>query len=400
MKFGKRYIRFVVAILIAILLLSVNPIYGDDILPADEYEVDLSFETVSPVGSKDIILNAKYAVAIEAGTKRVLYEKNAYDKSAMASTTKIMTAIVAIDYGKLDDVVTVSNKAAYTSGSVIKLKAGEKIKLLDLIYGLMLESGNDAAVAIAEHIAGSEEEYLKLMNQKALEFGAFNTSFTTVHGLDDPNHYTTAYDLASIAAECLKNDMFKKVVSTAETYISNRHLRNTNDLLFTYEGAIGVKTGFTNNAGRCLVAAAKRDGMEIITVVLGCADKKSRFSDSRKLLDNSFERYSLKTVLEEGKLITTISVVKGKNTHVKLLCTDTVILPMSEDEKSAYEIVISAENEIKAPFKEGEIVGKLYITFKGETFAVSEVKLAQSVDSKGFSDFFQDIFRTWREIMK
>jgi len=189
-------------------------------------------------------------------------------------------------------------------------------------------------------------------------------------------------------------------VSTAETFIQNRSLRNTNDLLFTYEGTIGVKTGFTNNAGRCLVSAAKRNGMEIITVVLGCEDKKSRFSDSRKLLDHVFEKYSLTPIIEKNHYIKEIELVKGKKSHVDLLSTDTIIIPISQEEKANYEIKVTSPDKIKAPCKNGEIVGKLSVIYDGECIAESELKIAENIEAKGFWDFLGDIFFSWREIIQ
>lgn len=396
-----KHIKYLAAILLVISICftaAISAVYGDDVLPADEFEVDLTFEASTAI-DENMVLNAQSAIAIEAQTGRVLFEKNAHTKRAMASTTKIVTALIAIEYGKLDEVVTVSKNAAYTPGSTIKLKVNEELKLLDLIYGLMLKSGNDAAVAIAEHVAGSEEAFAEKMNQKAAELGAVNTHFVTVHGLDDENHYSTASDMAVIAAACMKNETFRKVVSTAETYISNRSLRNTNDLLFTYEGATGVKTGFTNGAGRCLVASAKRNGMEVITVVLGCDNKTTRFSDSRKLLDYTFKTYSMQTLLQEDQVVTKIKVIKGQEKEVKLLCTDTIVLPMKESEKQGYSMEISVDEEIKAPCAKGKVIGTVYIISQGETIATTELKIAEEVERKGLFDFFQAIFRCWKDMI-
>ena len=394
----KKIIKLLSVFFLLISIFTGSLIFADDVLPQEEFEVDLAYETAI-IKDENILLNAEAAIAVESSTGRILYQKNAFDKRAMASTTKIITAIVAIEYGGFDEVVTVSSNAAYTGGSTIKLKQGEKIKLLDLLYGLMLMSGNDAAVAIAEHVAGSEEEYIKLMNAKAAGLSATNTNFVTVHGLDNENHYTTAYDMAIITAYCMKNDMFRKIVSTAETHISERTLRNTNDLLFTYEGTIGVKTGFTNNAGRCLVASAKRDDMEIITVVLGCADKKSRFSDSRKLLDYVFKNYSMKTLIKEGDRVTSIAVIKGKEKEVDLLCTDTIILPINQKESAEYVVNFTVQNEIQAPISENDVIGKLYISYNDENLAVSELEIAEDVDNKSVLNFFMELFNIWKGIL-
>jgi len=389
----------IILIVITFFLILSLTVYADDVLPDDEYELDMTFET-SASQIEDLVLNSGSIIAIESGSGRVLFEKNQDKQILIASTTKIVTAMVAIEHGNLEDIVTVSNNAAYTGGSTINLRKGEQLKMIELLYGLMLKSGNDAAVAIAEHISGSEEEFLKLMNAKAQEMGAENTNFATVHGLDHEDHHSTARDMAIITARSLENSTFRKIVSTAETHITNRHLRNTNDLLFTYQGAIGVKTGYTGGAGRCLVAAAKRDGMEVVVVVLGATDRRARFADSRKLLDAAFEKYSLKTVLTEGQIITDIEIIKGQQTHVNLLSTGTVVLPMSEEEKATYEINIISDERIRAPVTEGQIVGKLNIVHNNETIETVELKIAGTVESKGFWDFLGDAFNAWREIIQ
>lgn len=365
-------------------------VYGDDVLPPEEFQVDLTFETVTTSDDAPL-LNANHAILIEASTGRVLFEKNAYETCAIASTTKIMTALVAILNGNLEDVVTVSRHAAATDGSTIHLQVGEQIKVKDLLYGLMMSSGNDAAVALAEHIAGSEEAYLEMMNAKAASLGLTNTHFATVHGLDHQQHYSTAYDMAMLAGECMKNETFRTIVSTAQTHISQRTLRNTNDLLFTYAGATGIKTGFTNNAGRCLISSAQRDGMEIIAVVLGCDSKTARFSDSRKLLDYGFENYAMTTVLEAGEVITDMKLIKGKQEAVHLVCSDTVILPMAEWEKSKYQVHMVAQQIQDAPCLRGAPVGTLYISCENTTLATCQLLVGESVERKGFWDFWKEV---------
>ncbi len=378
------------------LLLSffVVPVYGDDVLPPEEFQTDLTFETVVTTVEQPI-LNAQSAILIEASTGRILYEKNAEEKCAMASTTKIMTALVAIENGNLQDVVTISKHAAATSGSTINLQIGEQITVNDLLYGLMLSSGNDAAVALAEHIAGSEEAFLAMMNQKASSLGLVNTHFATVHGLDHEQHYSTAYDMAILASVCMKNETFRTIVSTTETHISQRSLHNTNDLLFTYAGATGIKTGYTGNAGRCLISSAKRDGMEMIAVVLGCESKTTRFSDSRKLLDYGFKNYEMTTVLEAGEVIMDMQLIKGKKENVQLLCSDTVVLPMAAWEKSDYEVHMVAQQVQDAPCLRGEVVGTLYISCQDTPIASCQLIVGESVARKGFWDFWQEVAKAF-----
>ncbi len=241
---------------------------------------------------------AKSAIVIDQETGRVLYEKNSHEKLPMASTTKIMTLLVALEKGNLKDIVTVSKRAASVGGSSIWLSPGEKIDMESLLYGLMLNSGNDAATAIAEHIGGSVENFAKIMNEKAKEIGAYDTHFVTPSGLDIgiDDHYTTAYDLALITRYAFRYPKFAEIVSTKEKTIPwegkewDRYLRNKNKLLWIYEGADGVKTGFTNKAGRCLVSSATREGRRFIAVVL---NSPPMWEDSIKILDYAFSKYKL-----------------------------------------------------------------------------------------------------------
>ena len=216
-------------------------------------------------------------VVIEAESGRILYQKNCNERLAMASTTKIMTALLALESGlDLDEEFIVDERSVGIEGTSLYLRKGEKKTLKELLYGLMLPSGNDAAVAIACRVSGSEEEFVKLMNQKASELGLKNTSFANAHGLDSEGHYTSAYDLAMITAEAMKNPTFceivkaKNVTVSGNEEVSGKALKNKNKLLWSMEGCEGVKTGFTDNAKRCFVCSAKRDGMRLICVVLNC----------------------------------------------------------------------------------------------------------------------------------
>ena len=251
----------------------------------DSENIDNSFLLESIPVMKDPVINARSALVMDFETGTVLYEKNAYRKRPMASTTKIMSAIVAIESCNLDDDVLISAKAANMGGSVIGLKANSSIKLIDLLHGMLICSGNDAAVAVAEHVGGSIEAFSELMNQKALELGAFSTSFSNPHGLDAENHYTTAYDLAKITRYALKNPKFNEIVNKTEFYFNGRTLKSTNEMLTLYDGADGVKTGYTGLAGRCLVTSASHNDMRFISVVLFCDTKNLRTTSSQKILD-------------------------------------------------------------------------------------------------------------------
>ena len=221
------------------------------------------------VCGKCYAISAQSAVLIDGTSGRILYEHNAYQKLPMASTTKIMTGLLACESGKLSETVKTSAFASGTEGSSLWLKVGEEQSLEDLTYGLMLKSGNDAAVSIAEYLGGNTDAFALLMNKRAKEIGAVNTNFKNPHGLDHEEHYTTAYDLALIAREAMKNETFRKIVSTKTYSIPmqnekwDRHLKNHNKLLWQYEGCNGIKTGYTKKCGRCLVSSAKKGGLEI-----------------------------------------------------------------------------------------------------------------------------------------
>ena len=245
---------------------------------------------------KSPYVNSNNIIVLDRKTLLPLYEKNAYERTAMASTTKILTCIIALENSNKSDIVTISKKASSISGSCLGLNSNTQITMNDLLYGLMLRSGNDCAIAIAEHISGSVEEFSNLMNQKAFELGLFNSRFVTPHGLDNENHYTTAYDLALLTNYALKNSDFKKIVSTKRATISYNNstveISNTNELLGNLDGVYGVKTGFTFEAGRCLVSACKRDSLDIIVVVLGADSKKLRTLDSTNLINYVFDNFN------------------------------------------------------------------------------------------------------------
>lgn len=282
-----------ICFLFLIHIIFLYPIcFADDMI--EEIENDIFLETTTETTNEPIILS-KNAIVIDRKTKTVLYEKEAYKQVPMASTTKIMTCIITLENANLKDIVTVSKKAASIHGSTLGITTNSKISMENLLYGLMLRSGNDCAIAIAEHISGSVEAFANLMNKKAYSLGLTNTNFVTPHGLDDDNHYTTAYDLAILTDYALKNEIFRKIVSCKTTTINingyPKTISNTNELLGNLDGVYGVKTGFTFNAGRCLVSSCKRNNLDIIVIVLGADTKKIRTTDSRNLIKYIFNTY-------------------------------------------------------------------------------------------------------------
>lgn len=264
---------------------------------------------VNYVRGADIELSAQSACLISYDTEETVFEKNAAEKLPMASTTKIMTCIVALEKGKKDDVVCVDSRAVGTEGSSVYLKIGDKLTLNDLLYAMMLQSANDAAAAIAYHISGSSESFAELMNAKAMEIGLKSTNFTNPHGLSDKEHYTCAEDLARLAVYALKNPAFAEIVSTKSYKIkiidrTEITVINHNRLLNSYEGANGVKTGFTKASGRCLVSSATRGGISFVAVTLNAPDD---WNDHKKMLDIGFAEYCT-AFINKGQISHTINV--------------------------------------------------------------------------------------------
>lgn len=257
-------------------------------------------------------LSANFACIISEDTGEIIYSKNAHSPHPMASTTKIMTAIVVLENTNLDDLVTVSYDASTQEGSSIYLKKDEKITVENLLYGMMLNSGNDAAYALAEHISPSIEEFSTLMTDYAKNIGAKNTSFKNPNGLDAPGHISTAYDMALITSYALKNPTFREIVSTKNAQITTStgttYLKNHNKLLWNYDGCTGVKTGYTKNTGRCLVTAAERDGKKLIAVTLDAPDD---WNDHKKLLDFGFDNTEVIKPLNSGDILKTYHIGKS-----------------------------------------------------------------------------------------
>ena len=347
---------------------------------------------------------SKGSVLIEKDSKRILYEKNAHEPLPMASTTKIMTCILAIESGKLDDIVTVSKNASRAPKVKLNLQTGEKQRLGDLLYSLMLESHNDTAVAIAEHIGGSVENFCQLMSEKAREIGATHTNFETPNGLDGENHYASPYDMALITAYALSNPEFVKIITTPEMTIpsvsiegSKPHsLINKNRFLSQYQGAEGVKTGFTSKAGHCFVGAAKKDGMELIGVALGAGwnkDGKSRkYTDVIKLMNYGFNNYKKYKMVEQDQDMGEIKVVKGKEEQLGVHVKDTIILPLSESEKDSVTLKKTLPNEVNAPIQKDQVIGKIEVVCGDKILKKTELLANRNVDKSTLIDKIKKLF--------
>ncbi|MBE7046142.1 MAG: D-alanyl-D-alanine carboxypeptidase [Ruminococcaceae bacterium] len=309
-------------------------------------------------------ISARSYIVTERTTGKVLYEGNAHTRLPMASTTKIMTALCAIEKGNLDSTVEISDKAVGVEGSSMYLEKGERITLRNLLYGLMLNSGNDAAVAVAIHISGDVEKFVECMNQTAQKIGAKDTNFTNPNGLPNDNHYTTAYDLNLITRYALGYDEFRKIVSTYEKTIPwstreyDRTLKNHNKLLKMYEGATGVKTGFTKKAGRCLVSSAMRDGIEVVCVTLNAPDD---WNDHMSLMDKSFQRTERKKIFSKGDYIATVSVKDSEEKSLGLLAKNDIYAVAIDGKMPVLNIQTEILSSVSAPVGFEDVLGKLTV---------------------------------------
>ncbi|NLH96089.1 MAG: D-alanyl-D-alanine carboxypeptidase [Clostridiaceae bacterium] len=346
------------------------------------------------------VINAMAAVVVEESTGRILYEKNALQKRSIASTTKIMTALVALENANVEDVVTVSRRAASIGGSVASLRQGDKYTLRELLYALLLVSANDAAIAIAEHVGGSVEGFAEMMNKRARSLGAVNSNFVTPHGLDRENQYSTAYDVALITIEALKHPLFREIVSTVSSYIPGHSLYNTNELLGSYPGADGVKTGYTGKAGRCLVATAKKNGMRLISVVLGSPTRSARAEASRKLLDYGFNNYRMYRLMSKGDVYAKIPVYRGIVDHVTLKADRDIVLPLSRKEAEALEVREHVPDVVSAPVYAGSVSGYVEFVLDGRVLAQNVLKANEDIRKANYLDYLGMIFGAWGKIMR
>lgn len=333
---------------------------------------------------------------MEMETGRVLYEYNMHERLPMASTTKVMTALLALELGNPEDRVTCSENAFGVSGTSIYLSKGETLPLSDMLLGLMLASGNDAAVAIGEHIAGTTDAFVAMMNARAKVIGAGNTRFANPHGLPDQNHYTTAFDLTLIAREAMRNEAFRELVSTTRANIPwegrtyDRQLKNKNRLLTSYPGATGIKTGYTSKAGRCLVFGAARDGMELVGVVLGCSDW---FDESERLLDHCFQAYNMVSVLGPMKSAGQIPVEDGEAAWVDMCLMQTLSAPLEKGEHG--QIVLNVPESIKAPVYPGMYLGTAHLVIDGQEYGRSEVVASGRVDGRSMAFDMMRVIAHW-----
>ena len=391
---NKLVLFFLICMLIFSNTLVVNGVEGNQ-------KIESSNGDSSKIGESPVV-DSRIALIYDRESGRILYEKNGNKQTPMASTTKIMTAIVVLENANLTDVVTIKSKAAGIGGSRLGLKKNDKITVNDLLYGLMLRSGNDAAIALATHVGGSVEGLAEMMNNKAKELGLVNSHFVVPHGLDNDGHYTTAYELAKMADYALKIDKFKEIVSTQYTtiYINGyaKLIKNTNQLLGSVSGVYGVKTGFTNGAGRCLVSACKRDDLDVITVIMGANTTKQRTSDTIKLIQyayNNFEIINIKEIINskferwreinEGR----IYVNKGIKNQLELYLEEMEFEAMAVEKENVdkIDIEVNAIFYLEAPVVKNQIIGNLHVIVNNEKIDILNIYSIEEIRKKEMKDY-------------
>lgn len=405
----------VIYITIIITLLCSNIVFADiiddetlEVLEINEEIIEASAEL-----TQEPKINSRSAVVFDRNSKKAIYNKNMNQKRPMASTTKIMTAIVVIENSNLKDIVKVSKKAAATGGSSLKLKTNDEVSVENLLYGLMLVSGNDAAVALAEHVGGSIEEFARLMNEKALSLGLNNTHFVTPHGLDEEKHYTTAYELSVLADYALNNKKFAEIVGT-KTYtvtVNNlpRIINNTNELLGNINGVYGVKTGFTNGANRCLVSSIKRDELDVICVVLGADTKKDRTKDSIKLIEYAYQNYEvvnieeiIKEKFKEWKNINEkrIKINKGVKENPELILEKLPYkkIAIKKGEKDNIKIDIENINYFEAPLEKNTCIGKIKCYINETNELEIDILNKEKIEKKNVLNYFVELLQKYKSL--
>lgn len=328
---------------------------------------------------------AQAAVVLEPVSNKIIYEKEPHKQLPMASVTKLMTLLLAteaVDQGKfkLTDKVVTSENAWEMGGSQIYLEPGEEMSLWEMLLAVGLQSANDASVAVAEHIAGSEEAFVQAMNDRSASLGLVNTHFVNCHGLTAEDHYTSAYDMAVILKEGLKSPLFRQITATKEYDLRGGAFKlwNTNKMLWWYDGADAGKTGWTEAANYCLSSSAERNGMRLICTVLGTAEPKSHFSESTKLLDYGFARYKAVNFAEQGAIAGTVRVSKGQSASVEALAVDRVGVVVPKGEDKGFESRVELPNYISAPVHKGQEIGSYVITRNGQESL--RVKLVAGAD--------------------
>lgn len=348
--------------------------------------------------------NSKSAILIEPSTKTILYEKNSHEKLAPASMTKIMTLLLtmeAIDSGKLsyDDAVLISKRASGMGGTQIFIKEGTNVKVIDLLKGIGIASANDAAVALAEKVGGTYDNFVIMMNKRAKELGAVDTSFKNPHGLDEEGHYSTAYDMSLIASELIKHESILKITSTYEENINvngqNHWLVNTNKLVRFYNGMDGLKTGFTDKAKYCLTGTMKKNDMRLISVVMGANEKEDRNEDTIAMMEYGFSVYGIKNILKSDKSLGEVYVNNANPRNIKYYASEDInVLVDKNTEEIKYDLK-KEFNNIKVPLKKGDVIGKIYLNYNGKIYEYNLV-VKENIKKSGY---FKMLYNNFKDII-
>lgn len=409
MKFYKIFLAFTVFIL------SFNYIvFADD----ENEEISNNLSALIEVSSSitdEPTINSRAAIIYDRTSGSILFGKNENEQRKMASTTKIMTAIIVLENANLDDIVTISSKAAGTGGSRLGLHTNDKISIRDLLYGLMLCSGNDAAVALAEHVSGDLSGFASLMNAKCDFLQLNSTHFVTPHGLDNDEHFTTAYELAIITNYALQNETFCNYVGTKNHTVSingsPKILSNTNELLGNLNGVYGVKTGFTNGANRCLVTSVKRNNMDLICIVLGADTKKDRTRDSIKLIEYAYQNFEMIDIKEKiltefqnWKLCNSSSIVvkKGLSNNIDIFLEDLPFnyFPVNCNQTNDFSIYIYCNTSFEAPLPANSALGYLNVSINGKTIITLNIYNSNFIPQKDYSDFLEDMLKNYTSYLE
>lgn len=349
----------------------------------------------------DLGLNAKSAILMEESTGNILYESNPDERLPIASVTKVMTMLLimeAVDSGKisLDDMVTVSENAMSYGGSTMFLETGEQLTVNDMLKGIAVASANDGCVAMAEHLAGSESAFVDMMNEKAKELGMENTHFMNTNGLDEDDHYSSARDVAIMSRELMKHEtIFNYTSIWMDTLRGGKfQLANTNKLIRFYDGANGLKTGSTSKALCCLSAAAKRNDMQLIAVVLGAPTSAERFASAKSLLDYGFANYAVNTQITAGDEVQNIAVEKGVDKEVGVVAGDSCSTLVKKGQEDNITKEIKIDETITAPIEAGQKIGTMTISRDGEVIADIDLNASSAVEKKGIGLIIKDFFAT------
>lgn len=352
-------------------------------------------------GNTDLGLNAKSAILMEESTGNILYESNPDERVPIASVTKVMTMLLimeAVDSGKisLDDMVTVSENAMSYGGSTMFLETGEQLTVNDMLKGIAVASANDGCVAMAEHLAGSESAFVDMMNEKAKELGMENTHFMNTNGLDEDDHYSSARDVAIMSRELMKHEtIFNYTSIWMDTLRGGKfQLANTNKLIRFYDGANGLKTGSTSKALCCLSAAAKRNDMQLIAVVLGAPTSAERFASAKSLLDYGFANYAVNTQITAGDEVQKIAVEKGVDKEVGVVAGDSCSTLVKKGQEDNITKEIKIDETITAPIEAGQKIGTMTISRDGEVIADIDLNASSAVEKKGIGLIIKDFFAT------